>query len=141
MPTIHDRAVAACRRAVIACADFRVHNLLRSGIVLEPADIFTLPGAALSIVHPETIRARASFFRKVAFVVAAHHGERLHIYAHTDCAAYGGREAFENADVEGKALWGDLVKARELIMAHPALRNLDVKLGIILTGTTEVLHF
>lgn len=138
MPTIHDRAVTACRLSVITCVDFRIHRELR-GIVPEPADILTLPGAAHCIVRVPT--RRAILFEELSLVVDAHGAEKVLLYSHTDCAKYGGMEAFPNPDAEGKALWRDLEEARRIVVAHPPFRNLEVVIGVIKTGTSEVWQF
>ena len=143
MPTIHDRAVVACKTTILTCVDWRIHRVgLQNfvGQVYWPADVRTEPGAAHALVR-DVVR-RDCLLADLLMLVGAHSAETLFLLSHTDCAKYGGREAFPNADEEYKALWTDLIAAKTIIMQYPTLgMNLDVKLGIIRTGTSEVLHF
>lgn len=141
MPDIHQRSVVACRISVVTCVDFRIHgqglqNFLPPGY--WPADVRTEPGAAHAFVHNG--ERRAALLEDLSLVVDAHGAEILYLFSHTDCAKYGGKEAFPNADEEYKVLWKDLVEARKIIVDRFAERNLMIRIGIIRTGTSEVLH-
>lgn len=106
-------ARGGCKAIVIRCSDGRLNKPINEFLVsrgLEDSDIVAYPGSARKFAEPAD-----GAMEDIITLKKAHHPQELWIINHTDCAKYGGSEAFASkADEENKHL-DDLRNARQKI--------------------------
>lgn len=112
-----------CRALVMHCIDFRFGKALKQWMEeqghLGDADIAAFAGAAKNLLIPEY---EAFALRQVELSKKLHSICEVHLVNHTDCGAYGGRAAFDDATAEQQTHQRDLEAATEKIkQQHPDL--------------------
>lgn len=119
-----------CNNAAVFCVDYRYADLTKKFLtgLFETAyfDSHVWPGAAKKIVDSST---QEEYLSNIAVSADLHSVERIVLINHTDCGAYGGKEAFENIDDERKKLTDDLRKARDII--KESFPSVEVKLYLL----------
>lgn len=115
-----------CQAAIIHCIDFRLQKDLKSFLVsldlLGDCDVISIAGAIKSLAQG-TPEEQAFVLKQVDVSVKLHAIQEVYLINHTDCGAYGGRNAFDSAEAERAAHLNDLRKAKELILSqHPSLK-------------------
>ena len=114
-----------CKALVIHCMDFRIQKDLNDfftslGLVGD-FDRVSVAGAIRPLVHG-TDAEKAYVMSQIATSVRLHATREAYLIAHTDCGAYGGRDAFADAQAEHTTHVADLNTAKSAILAaHPEL--------------------
>lgn len=105
-----------CENALVQCIDFRFRDdteRFATELFGTPDyDLYSWPGSAKKIADDSI---REITLSQLSVCADLHNAKRLVLVSHTDCGAYGGKEAFESIDDERKKLIDDLNKARDYI--------------------------
>lgn len=114
-----------CRALIIHCTDFRLQDALRSFLekqkLLGTTDIVALAGGVQEIAQSERPE-KSTLFRQVQISSDLNQIKEVLLVNHTDCSAYGGREAFTDRSEEMERHTDDLRTARAVISrAFPEL--------------------
>jgi len=127
-----------CRYLLMHCMDFRFGSELKKFMqekgMMDDADLVSIAGAAQNIVNPET---RDFALRQIEISKTLHGMAEVNLMNHTDCGAYGGRGAFENAEVERNKLIGDLKEARDIVKTRWPELQIKLWLAHIEAGEHE----
>ncbi|MBI4086267.1 MAG: hypothetical protein HY433_03460 [Candidatus Liptonbacteria bacterium] len=112
---------------MIHCMDFRlggtVKRYLEENNLLDDCDIVSVAGAAKNIAAPEHESEREFIMKQIETSKRLHGITDLILKNHTDCGAYGGRNAFSSRDEERKKHSDHLMKAAEIVKGkYPELR-------------------
>lgn len=84
---------------IIWCSDTRFSKVLDAYIEFEDfdlCDIIKCSGGAKALDHPVHEAERAQLFHDLKVSVKIHSPKKVVLMTHSDCAAYGGLEAFNN---------------------------------------------
>lgn len=110
--------------------DFRfgeaIKKWLEENHLMNNCDLVALAGAAKNLVEPKEPTDPEVILRQIEISQRLHHISEVILMNHTDCGAYGGREAFESSEAELKRHQDDLIKARDLILQK--FPDLEVRL-------------
>lgn len=93
---------------------------------MNNCDLVALAGAAKNLVEPKEPGDSEMVLRQIEISQRLHHISQVILLNHTDCGAYGGREAFESSEAELKRHQDDLTKAKDIILRR--FPDLEVKL-------------
>ena len=118
-----------CRACVIACIDFRLHDLLTRFLrdrTLDRggADLIRIAGAIKNIARPDEPRDRDLLLNQMKISKDLHQVKEIYLLNHEDCGAYG-LEAVEDSTVEIDTHREDLRAAAKLVRA--ALPQVEVR--------------
>lgn len=110
-----------CKALIIHCIDFRfgkaIKKILENQGILGDCDIISVAGAVKNLVSPSKPYDVEFVLRQIDISKRLHDVQQIILLNHTDCAAYGGREAFASDEEEFERSRQDLKKAEELIQA------------------------
>ncbi len=110
--------------------DFRfgeaIKKWLEENHFMNNCDIISLAGAVKNIVEPKEQSDRDLVLRQIEISQRLHQISEVILMNHTDCGAYGGREAFETMAAEYAQQVGDMKKAKEIILS--TFSDLKVKM-------------
>lgn len=114
-----------CKALIIHCIDFRLQDALRSFLekqkLLGTTDVVALAGGMQEIARAERPE-QTTTFRQVQISHDLHQIKEVLLVNHTDCGAYGGRDAFADRSTEMERHTDDLRTARAVISrAFPEL--------------------
>lgn len=105
-----------CSNAAVFCVDYRFADITKKFLagLFETAyfDSYSWPGSAKKIVDSST---QKEYLSNIAVCANLHSADRIVLINHTDCGAYGGKDAFKSIDDEREKLTDDLRKARDVI--------------------------
>jgi hypothetical protein len=114
--------------AVLCCFDQRIRSavnkfLQRQGI-LKP-DMIVVAGGAKTLASPHSDFERDFILDQVRMSIRLHHSSQLFLMSHSDCATYGGLQAFgEDRKREMDHHRQELQRAAELVRNHfPEIRT------------------
>ena len=113
-------------RAVLCCFDERirlaVNKFLRRQGILRP-DMIVVAGGAKTLASPRNDFERDFILEQVRMSMRLHQTARVFLMSHSDCATYGGLEAFDgDRKREAEHHQHELQRAAELVKANfPAL--------------------
>jgi len=100
--------------------DFRLPEelikFMRERGLLGDCDLPGLAGAAKTIADPTAPEHQATAMDQIDLAVRLHGVRTVILMNHTDCGAYGGKEAFTTGEQERKRHTVDLKKARGIIL-------------------------
>ncbi len=120
-----------CKALIIHCTDFRLQDALRSFLekqkLLGTVDVVALAGGVQEIAQSERPEGTMTF-RQVQSSSDLHQIKEVMLVNHTDCGAYGGREAFSDRSAEMERHTDDLRTARAVVSR--AFPELTVRLYI-----------
>lgn len=130
----------ACSTMILHCMDFRFGSAIRGELerrgILDDCDIVSIAGAGKCLVSDEPKSWHDCSLQMVDLSKKLHGIQKLIIMNHTDCGAYGGREAFESDEAETAKHKADLAKAAEVVKTrHPDLEVETVLANIIPDGS------
>ncbi|OGH85231.1 MAG: hypothetical protein A2294_00600 [Candidatus Magasanikbacteria bacterium RIFOXYB2_FULL_38_10] len=112
--------------------DFRFGEAIKNWLVekhlLNDCDIVSLAGAAKGLVSPKNPAETDVILRQIEISTSLHHISEVILMNHTDCGAYGGRDAFESSEAEYNQHLGDMRLAKEKILAK--FPDLKVKIDL-----------
>ncbi len=113
-----------CSALVVACMDFRFQTCLRQFLNAQGLnhnyDLLAIAGTQKNFVDDET---SSLAMHHVELAVNLHGVKEVHIFAHMDCGAYGGSQAFENRAHEVRVYHDDLIQARcKILGKFPKLK-------------------
>ncbi len=116
-----------CKALILHCIDFRfggaIKNWLEENHLLNDCDIVSLAGATKGLVSPKNSAEPDIILRQIETSTGLHHISQIILMNHTDCGAYGGRDAFETAEIEHNQHVSDMQRAKEIILEKfPDLR-------------------
>lgn len=119
-----------CKALILHCIDFRfgeaIKDWLAENHLLNNVDIVSLAGASKGMISPKIPAETEVILRQLEISTSLHKISQVVLMNHTDCGAYGGREAFETAEAEHNQHIGDMKKTKAIIMEK--FSDLDVKL-------------
>lgn len=119
-----------CKALLLHCIDFRfgeaIKNWLAENHLLNNCDIVSLAGAAKGLANPASPAEPAVILRQIEISADLHKISQVILMNHTDCGAYGGREAFESGEAECNQQMKDLRRGQEIILEK--FPELEVKL-------------
>ncbi len=128
-----------CTNFLMHCMDFRFHKdikaLMEQNGWMGDTDLVSLAGSAKAIVAPES---QAVALRQIEISKTLHGMKVVHLMAHTDCGAYGGKAAFTDENAEYEKLTGDLKEARDVVKNK--WPDLEVKLSLAHIDETDEHH-
>lgn len=105
---------------VVHCADGRlmtdIYEWLQNKDVVGHCDELSFAGGCKDLVSPQKESDRDYFLRQIGKLRELHGTQRIFLMNHTDCGAYGGKNAFENETHEIKKHVSDLHEAALLIV-------------------------
>lgn len=115
-----------CEALLLTCIDFRLHpeleNLLKQEFRLK-FDYCAAAGAVKNLVKPEKDEDREFVLRQIEKSKKLHEIQKVVLVNHTDCGAYGGKQAFAAEDEENNAHKQDLKLAGQIIQENfPSLQ-------------------
>ena len=118
-PYVADAAVLCCFDERIRLA---VNKFLRRQGILRP-DMIVVAGGAKTLASPRNDFERDFILEQVRMSMRLHQTARVFLMSHSDCATYGGLEAFDgDRKTEAEHHQHELQRAAELVKAHfPAL--------------------
>ncbi len=118
-----------CKALIIHCMDFRfgeaIKNWLAENHLLNDCDIVSLAGAAKGLANPRSAAEKEIILKQLEISSSLHKISQVILMHHTDCGAYGGRDAFESGEAEYNQHADDMKKAKELILNK--FSDLEVK--------------
>lgn len=108
-----------CKALVLHCIDFRfgkaIKEFLEENQLLDNCDIVSLAGAAKNFAEPPAPYFMDTVLTQLEISYRLHQISQVILMNHTDCGAYGGKEAFESAEAEYERHISDMKKAEEMI--------------------------
>lgn len=119
-----------CKSLILHCMDFRlgeaIKNWLNENHLLNNCDIVSLAGATKGLAGDTGSKETEIILKQIEISASLHGINQIILMNHTDCGAYGGRDAFESTEVEYHAHVQDMEKARGVIAKkYP---DLEIKL-------------
>lgn len=119
-----------CENALVQCIDFRFREATERFATklfgTPDFDLYSWPGSAKKIADDAV---REILLGQISVTADLHNAKKLVFVSHTDCGAYGGKDAFESADAEREKLTNDLRKAREII--NGSFPSIEVELYLL----------
>lgn len=108
-----------CKSLILHCIDFRfgeaIKKYLEDNRLMNNCDIVSLDGAAKNLVSPASPGFIDVVLRQIEISQKLHHIPQVILMNHTDCGAYGGRDAFESTEAEYNQHVEDMKKAKKVI--------------------------
>ena len=108
-----------CKSLILHCTDFRfgeaIKKYLEDNRLMNNCDIVSLDGAVKNLVSPANPGYVEMVLRQIEISQRLHHISKVILMNHTDCGAYGGRDAFESTEAEFKQHVEDMKKAKKVI--------------------------
>lgn len=108
-----------CKALILHCIDFRfgkaIKIFLEKNQLLDNCDIVSLAGAAKNLITPIAQSYTEMVLKQIEISRRLHQISQIILMNHTDCGAYGGREAFESAKAEQEQHVSDMKKSEEII--------------------------
>ena len=104
-----------CDSLVVMCMDFRFHAKIAEIIAhsgYRQFDLVALPGGSRSITDEGS---REAVLSAIEIGVTVHKVRRVIIVDHVDCRAYGGSEAFKDAEEEERRHTDALLEASRIV--------------------------
>lgn len=109
-----------CKALIIHCMDFRfgeaIKNWLKEKGLLNNCDIVSLAGASKGLVSPKNPAEPEIILRQIEISSNLHKISQVILMNHTDCGAYGGRDAFASGEAEHSQHLSDMQKAKKIIL-------------------------
>jgi len=107
--------------------DFRLGAAIKKYLeergILGDCDIISLAGAAKNLVSPTQESDRDFVLRQIEISKHLHNIKEVILMNHTDCGAYGGRDAFSSAEAERNKHVEDLEKSKDMVrQKYPELQ-------------------
>ena len=100
--------------------DFRFGEAIKSWLaenhLLNDCDLVSLAGASKGLVSPKNQAEPEIILRQIEISTSLHHITQVILMNHTDCGAYGGRDAFESTEAEHNQHVLDMKKAKAVIL-------------------------
>lgn len=115
------------KAVIIHCIDFRfikaIKDWLESEGLLGVCDEVALAGGVQTIVSPKNEADKELVLRQIDIAKRLHDIDEVILMNHTDCGAYGGRDAFTNELVEEEKHELDMREARAFVLSRfPSLK-------------------
>lgn len=112
---------------LIHCIDFRFIKKIKEWMekegLLGECDVVTLAGAVQNIISPKNEAEKELVLRQIDIAKRLHDIDEVILMNHTDCGAYGGRDAFTNELAEEEKHELDLREARAFVLSRfPSLK-------------------
>lgn len=112
-----------CSSALVRCIDFRLGTVIRDYLnekkLYGDVDIISVAGAGKDIAQSDESFPEG----QIDLSKKLHHIKTVILMHHTDCGAYGGREAFVSKEEEHAQHVGDMKNARDKLVAkYPELK-------------------
>jgi len=107
-----------CPALLLSCMDWRLHPRLEELVRARVGgliDVVTIPGAVQSLLDAGQPAVRDYVLHSIDISVRLHGIQRVALVNHTDCGAYGGRQAFASDPAELARHQADLRAARQLV--------------------------
>lgn len=100
--------------------DFRfgeaIINWLKKKGLINNCDIVSLAGASRGLVNPKNPAEPEIILRQIEISSNLHKISQVILMNHTDCGAYGGRDAFASSEAEFSQHVGDMCEAKKIIL-------------------------
>ena len=132
-----------CRALILHCIDFRfseaIINWLKEKGLLNNCDIVSLAGASRGLVNPKNSAEPEIILRQIEISSNLHKISQIILMNHTDCGAYGGRDAFASSEAEHLQHLGDMREAKKIILNK--LPELEVKIVLAKINPLEQISF
>ncbi len=128
---------------VVHCADGRlmkhIYKWLESQGIVGHCDELSFAGGCKDLVAPKQEADREYLLRQIGILRELHGTQRVFLMNHTDCGAYGGKNAFGNESQEMQKHTGDLHEAASLIKKQ--WPDMEVRMIVITMEGDEVRSF
>lgn len=132
-----------CKALILHCIDFRfgeaIKNWLKEKGLLNNCDIVSLAGASKGLVNPKNPAEPEIILRQIEISSNLHKISQVILMNHTDCGAYGGRDAFASGEAEHSQHVGDMQEAKKLILNK--FPELEVKTVLAKINPLEQINF
>ncbi|HBV58206.1 MAG TPA: hypothetical protein DEB73_03025 [Candidatus Magasanikbacteria bacterium] len=132
-----------CKALILHCIDFRFHesikNWLKEKGLTNNCDIVSLAGASKGLITPKNPAEPEIILRQIEISSNLHKISQVILMNHTDCGAYGGRDAFVTSEDEHSQHVGDMQKAKKLILKK--FPELEVKIILAKINPLEQINF
>lgn len=123
--------------------DFRfgeaIKNWLKEKGLLNNCDIVSLAGASRGLVNPKNSAEPEIILRQIEISFNLHKISQVILMNHTDCGAYGGRDAFTSSEAEHSQHVGDMREAKKIILQK--FPELEVKIVLAKINPLEQISF
>lgn len=112
---------------LIHCIDFRFIKKIKEWMekegLLGACDVVSLAGAVQNIIFPKNEVEKELVLRQIDIAKRLHDIDEVILMNHTDCGAYGGRDAFTNELLEEEKHELDMREARAFVLSRfPSLK-------------------
>ena len=120
-----------CKALIITCMDFRLVNQTKKWLdeqnLCNDYDLVSVAGASKEIANPSDEKNREFLLKSIRVSCDLHSVSKIVLIHHSDCGAYGGKQAFSNMEEEREAHEQDMQKSAEIIGGkYPGLDILKV---------------
>lgn len=120
------------KAVLIHCIDFRfikaIKDWLEREALLGACDEVSIAGGVQIIVSPKNEAEKELVLRQIDIAKHLHDIDEVILMNHTDCGAYGGRDAFANELAEEQKHELDMREARAIILSK--FPELKVRLAL-----------
>jgi carbonic anhydrase len=132
-----------CKALILHCIDFRFHEAIKNWLkekgLLNNCDIVSLAGASKGLISPKNSAEPEIILRQMEISSNLHKISQVILMNHTDCGAYGGRDAFASSEAEHLQHVNDMQKAKEIILNK--FPELEVKIVLAKINPLEQINF
>src|SRR3989344_7993091 len=110
----------ACTVLGLRCMDFRLNQpetitSMKQKIGLDDYDLIAIPGSIKDLVNHPNPDVRQYLIQAISLGPKLHQVNRFVLIGHTDCGAYGGRNAFSSPQNEKAVISKDPGRARNVL--------------------------
>jgi len=102
--------------------DFRLQkylvDFLNSHGLNGDYDLISVGGASKALVSPKDPRDKEFLLDQIDISVSLHHANKIMIFHHEDCGAYGGSGAFDSIEKEREQHIFDMKKSKEALFCE-----------------------
>jgi carbonic anhydrase len=116
-----------------------IKKYLEENHLMDNCDIVAAAGAVKNLVLPSSHSDPEFILRQVEISHRLHHISQVILMNHTDCGAYGGRDAFESAETEHNQHVDDMQKAKKMIQIK--FNDLEVKMVLVKISPSGQISF
>lgn len=117
-----------CKALIITCMDFRLVDQTKKWLdeqnLRNDYDLISVAGASKEITNPSDEKNREFLLKSIGVSCDLHSASKIVLIHHSDCGAYGGKQAFSSTEEERDTHEQDMQKSTEIIgEKYP---NLDI---------------
>ncbi len=108
-----------CKALIITCMDFRLVDQTKKWLdeqnLRNDYDLISVAGASKEITNPSDEKNREFLLKSIGVSCDLHSASKIVLIHHSDCGAYGGKQAFSSAEEERETHEQDMQKSAAII--------------------------